>query len=173
MKLCTLRKVVRRTVKATFLTGLVMLGAWGHAASQKIEFGFHTAPSVPGRIDVVSYVDAPNMAQFLVMWRTEVQRRYPDAVMVVCHGTDYNGKWCAAPMIDGRFGLLIPMDVFVPRIQKKYPGRRIVMVTCNPGHYRLNIPGVVYALDSVWMQTDVDLRKDIAIGNIYEFTENQ
>lgn len=138
-----------------------------------------------GPVDMVCLADSLEWS--VELWRSEIARRYPGAVGLVCHGGDM-GHWTLHP--DHRRLVLLPtgpipfylqdrpfpVEQEIAVLRAKYPGRRIVLVVCNPGHYRLNIPGVSYALESVWAVPDRSLNPRSQqhpedVGNVFEFQE--
>lgn len=117
-------------------------------------------------------------------WRVEIARRFPGAVAVFGHGGD-DGEWIIVPdyVMPGLFGTVVihgtprPLVDVIAETKAKYPGRFIVCVVCNPGHYKLDRPGVAYAMDEVWLQpdkspmtSDRNATSPDAVGNIYEFS---
>jgi hypothetical protein len=113
------------------------------------------------------------------LWQDEIASKYPDAVVVCCHGNDDKGVWSFHPdtVIAGfRVPLPpIPVEAGVAKLKREYPGRTIVLLTCNPGHHRLTIPGVVYSLNNVWIEPDKHAAQhddDDATGNIHEFVQS-
>lgn len=143
-----------------------------------------------GRRDAVPRIDVVQWSQSIAdeqvaQWRIEVARKYPDAVIIVCHGDDEDGHWVFCPdeaVMVGPIGIVTPLPRFsveegIKSVQKQFPGRTIVLITCNPGHYHLTVPGVVYALDNVWLEPDRFLmdrseKKPNNVGNIFEFQTN-
>lgn len=113
-------------------------------------------------------------------WRTEVSRRFPNAVVIICHGGDINGVWYMFPA-----DLPFPVRAadYMASVRKAVPIERpIVMVTCNPGGHCLGIPGVFHAMDNVWFVPDKSIPEEpdqieavkaepTWVGNIYEFTD--
>lgn len=111
----------------------------------------------------------------LPLWEKEIARRFPDAYVVAVHGGDVAGQWvCQNP---DNISELISTRSLAEKLVAKYPGREIVLLSCNPGHYHLNMPHVWHALDDVWFLPDEwnneDRSADIAwVGNIWEFVNN-
>ena len=100
---------------------------------------------------IVEPLDETIPAESLADWRVEVQRRFPRAVVVIVHGGDFvRGQW----VVRTSFNHVEPAADVVRRFQTEYPDRVVVFVSCNPGHIRLGVPGVYYALDSVWIIPD-------------------
>jgi hypothetical protein len=158
-----------------FLLGVVLTLGCQHVSLPR------PLPQV-NHVDVVGYNDS--LAQFKVLWQKEAARRFPDCVIIQGHGNDNAaGEWCI-------FGdRLTVFGTYVPRLpvrvvdaiadaKAKYPGRQIVLIVCNVFHHRLDIPGVAYAGDSVWIMPDRSIdggRSDEepgVAGNIFEFLTN-
>ena len=121
-------------------------------------------------------------------WRTEVARRFPDAVVVLAHGGTFSeGVWLVkATDYDHP---TMTADQLAQHYKDLFPNRPIVMLCCNPGHLHLHVHGVYHAMDSVWcvpdravgqaQQNDAKLRKTLGedrwaedpgvSGNIFEF----
>lgn len=144
-------------------------------------------PVVDGRAKVDMVVLAESLERGKNLWAAEVERHYPGAVGVLCHGQDVDGKWTLFPdHLDIDFSMFpeivtrvvqdkpIPVAEEVATLKAAYPGRLIVLVVCNPHHHRLNVTGVVYALDSVYVVPDrIRLVSDPeAVGNIFEFVSD-
>ena len=118
-------------------------------------------------------------------WKTEVERRYDDAILLLVHGnTGPDGEWWAYPQYEAP----LPMRHLVARIRLLNPGKRIVLVACNPGDLKLDIRNITYARENVWMFPDrnsatnmdaMDRRKNPfdkqtgGCGSIFEFVENK
>lgn len=126
------------------------------------------------------YVEGPQYTLVIEQWKREVARRFPTALVVVCHGNQ--GKeivknaedWYMYPETPG----CIPVRVRDKALELKrlYPNRPIVFLTCNPSGVRLNIPGVWHALNNVWLTPDKNVEDTSGIraepqivGSIYEF----
>lgn len=128
-------------------------------------------------VDIISYSDS--MEPYVPLWRAEVARRFPDAVIIIGHGNDVKGQWQLTPdIIIGHFLVPLPPIPVIRAIQEakaKYPGRTIVVVSCNPGHYKLTESGVAYALDSVFCVPDrieAGRSGDSEPGSVFEFEYN-
>lgn len=93
----------------------------------------------------------PSLEQYAVAWQAEIGRRFTNAVGVLAHGGDLEeGRW----VIKSDHKRLETADGVVAHYQKLYPGRTIVLLSCNPGHLKLNIPGVYHFHSSVWCVPD-------------------
>lgn len=87
------------------------------------------------------------------LWEKELGRRFSNAVAIICHGGDLiEGEW----MVKVHDGDHVAMraDELVKHYQALYPDRQVVLLACNPGHLKLNVPGVFYAHSSVWTIPD-------------------
>jgi hypothetical protein len=129
-------------------------------------------------VQVETPLPGEGVAQSMDYWRVEIARRFPDAYAVAVHGGDIGGQWLVQDPDD--ISQLISATKLAQRLQARFPGRIIVLLSCNPGHYNLGIRGVYHAMDSVWFVPDKDAdntqegrqaeRQDV--GNIYEFNDN-
>lgn len=137
------------------------------------------ACSMPGPSSVhVSrdVVYAPDVAFHAGFWREEINKVYPDAVVVFAHGTDFGDRWYV--WIDE--GSVAPVEQVVIRLRRTYPTSRIVLIVCNPGGYTLDAPGVSYAKDNVWVSPDqvvgsLNILRDRMhdyVGSFDEFVHN-
>lgn len=163
-----------RILRIIALTHLIFFAGYFLHKYQSYHF---ISPTTVGHVDALVYSES--LTQYVDMWRAEVARRFPDAVLIVSHGNDIDGQWQFVP--DMTFGPVdvplapIPVKDEVKRIQAKYPGRTIVIMSCNPGHYHLSLSNVAYALDSVWCVPDkIDAGRygDASVGNVFEFEFN-
>jgi hypothetical protein len=116
--------------------------------------------------------------QSMAYWQVEIARRFPDAYAVAVHGGDIAGQWLVQD--PDNIAKLISAADLAHRLQARFPGRVIVLLSCNPGHYNLGIRGVYHAMDSVWFVPDKDAdntqegrqAERVIVGNIYEFNDN-
>lgn len=126
-------------------------------------------------LETLSLTSDPTLEGAEHMWEEEVARRFPDALVVFGHGGDIIGEW-AIETPDGPKKL---KDVAMS-LTALYPDREIVFVSCNPGHYVINIPHVHTANANVWIVPDkyyigspfLPTRSQLfpeAVGNIFEF----
>ena len=76
-------------------------------------------------------------------WRAEARDVLgPDVIVFDCHGGyDAAGTWSAFPD-EGR---PVPMADVARGLKLLYPGRPILLVTCNKRGHTLGVPGVHYA----------------------------
>lgn len=106
------------------------------------------APSA--RPNIVMETLDPSLEQYEGMWAREISRRFDNAVGVLVHGGDFvEGQWIVGSHAQP-WRHVTPIQEVVKNIQKKYPGRTVVVLACNTGHLKLGIPGVFYAHSSVW-----------------------
>lgn len=174
-------------ILAVFISGCVMGVRVNSTPDLNVIYPTH------GRSKVDMVVMSESLEFGADFWAAEIERQYPGAVGVLCHGNDYGGVWSMFPdhflisedakTIDDLFkpGAVTlvhdhPVSVQheVEILQRRYPGRLIVLCVCNPQHHRLNMRGVVYAVDSVYVTPDRVQRKSEpdAVGNIYEFVHD-
>lgn len=123
-------------------------------------------------------------------WIQEIDKVYPGSVIVFAHGGDVNGEWVLHPDHfaigeDGEAGIVwdttITVHHEIAEIHKYYPGRLIVLVSCNPNHHLLHGEhGVVYADRDVFTSPDSAAPKirpivsaDEALGDIHQFTRTE
>ena len=128
----------------------------------------------PDLVSNTSIVYAEDLIWYEQYWSREVYRRYPNAIIIMSHGFDYNGQWwCDYTSLE-----TILVEDLVALIREQYPVRRIVLVICNPGGYTLDLSNVSYSLENMWRMPDRDLSprsfvKPGVSGNVYEMQENQ
>lgn len=101
--------------------------------------------------NVAVQVYAEQHSSASIWWVREVEKKYVNAVVVFIHGTDVFGLWMAV-MPDA----LVPMGDLVRATQRQYPGKFVVLISCNPAGTKLpaDITGVAYALKDVWLFPD-------------------
>jgi hypothetical protein len=82
--------------------------------------------------------------------KREIDKRFRNPVLFVCHGTDVDGKWILLPDSGG------PWDAskVAWKLAAKFHDRDIVMWVCNPGHHRIHVRRVWYFNDYVWSVPD-------------------
>ena len=157
-----------------------------------IQVTLSPSPKPPPLAVDVQVLD-PSLEGYAAAWRTEVSRRFPDAVVLLMHGGNFVGdQWiCTAKS----FAMYTTVPEVIAYEQAKFPGRTIVVLACNPGHIHLHgFPNVYIAYDSVYCVPDravgdnpenalelLDSGYDPALsrwsadpnvyGNIYEFQE--
>lgn len=143
--------------------------------------GYESIPDsqpVAHRVDVI--VLDRSLEEYAEAWRTEVARRFPDAVVVFAHGTEFPEKlWiCKVPNFGSE---AITADQLAQYYKDKFPGRTIVLLACNGGHLHLHVHGVWHATDDVWLipdravpeeQVGRSLKDAGAVGSIFEFVED-
>lgn len=146
-------------------------------------FPRHSRVEIQAPAVVMEVLDG-SLEEYAPLWQAEIARRFPHAVGILVHGGDFvEGEWIVgANLADGR---VTPIQDVVEHYRRLYPDRTIVVLACNPGHLKMNIPGVYYATASVWCVPDREMAEprsensltldgrwstapDVA-GNIYEF----
>lgn len=117
------------------------------------------APSA--RPNVVMETLDPSLEPYEAMWEREISRRFDNAVGILVHGGDFvEGQWIVGSHVQP-WRHVTPIQEIVRNVQKKYPGRTVVVLACNTGHLKLGIPGVYYAHSSVWCVPDRELRPEM------------
>jgi hypothetical protein len=162
---------------ATVLARLILVVGCGFMA------GYFTQPPryVFDGVKIERQVEGPQYDKFVDAWRVEVARRFPSALVLICHGstgsdivTGQSG-WYLFPEANGR--VPVRVDEMVRKMRAANPKRVIVLLSCNPGHFKLTrLPGVFYALDSIWLWPDKagengeSMKQEPGVvGNIFEF----
>lgn len=141
--------------------------------------------------DVIVEVVDPSLERYAEMWRREISRRTHNAVAILCHGgTIENGRWIVGAADAGYPAM--PAQELVKKIQVRYPGRQVVLLSCNTAHLKLGIKGVLYSPSPVWCIPDRELTLEMltngesrrlldnknrwaeypdAVGSIFEFVQ--
>ena len=136
---------IKSALYSILLCLIVLLGIGGCDQSSP-------TTSKPG---VVMRVLDPTLEQFAPMWQQEISRRFPNAVGVLVHGGDFvEGSWVIGDWQYRSGQHVRPVSAVVQEAQAMYPNRTIVLLACNPGHLKLNIPNVYYAPASVFCVPD-------------------
>jgi len=147
------------------------------ACSSIPDWGISQRPNLTKSLPVVSsnaVVYSEDLLWYERYWVRETHRRYPNALIIMAHGFNYQEEWWCEYT-----GLrLIRVTDLVKLTRKQYPVRRIVLVICNPGGYTLTLSNVSYSLENVWVMPDRAIHPRSTItpnssGNIYEMQENQ
>lgn len=144
------------TVIAVVLGALIAALVGAHHLNQHpIQFVPSSSP------DVIMRVLDPTLEDGVQLWQAEIGRRFHNAVGIVVHGGDFvQGEW----IVEGNYAsgnhVRSVTDV-VREAQALFPDRTIVLVSCNPGHIKLGIAGVYYAMSSVWVVPDRDVTPDV------------
>lgn len=154
---------MRRRIAAILLSLILLTSCVSHGG--KIREWFNA----PGVEAIVLSYDIASAQRF---WIPEVAPEYPNALLVIAHGDSWDGRWYAYPT----HGLPVLVEELVRSIRETYPHRRIVLIICNPEAHTLDVPGVSYAPDKVWVMTDKkaglsfrDLLAPEAVGSFEEF----
>jgi hypothetical protein len=141
-------------------------------------------PSVPSVVGAIGNDTLPDVA--LTDWERESGRRFDNAFVFLCHGTEVvHGQWYLVEQHGDTLELALATDV-ADAIHKDYPDRTVILVACNPAHIVIHDrPWLYYANDSVWVVPDRDVGDDASnpldhnrwadapgvLGNIFEFDE--
>lgn len=165
------RRRIAAFIRLMLLTNVAFIAGYAVNSSRVLEaFTAQPIAAVP-RIDTMVLTQDLS-EEAVAQWKVEVSRRFNDAILVIVHGGDLRGQWQAHvedfdPM---------PMTDLIKMVRERHGDRKIVLVSCNPGHYRLpdSVGDVVYATDDVWMMPDSfyserQVETPTAVGNIYEF----
>lgn len=123
---------------------------------------------------------APGMESSVALWEQEVERRFQGAYIYAAHGGVAAHSWiCQGPNDPSDIAEAEFVRDVALRLRAQFPDRVIVLIVCNPGHFKLHVPGVYYARDSVWLTPDkyagycdlAHLLTPEAVGNIFEFSD--
>jgi hypothetical protein len=120
-----------------------------------------TAPGVD------ELVWSKNASEGLPWWRAEAEKRWPGnrIVMFACHGgPDPAGVWYAVPDA--------PVEVLAQTLHDLYPDAIVVLICCNRGGSSLDVPGIAYAKQIVWIEpfSQVGFHVPWGAGSIDQFT---
>jgi len=102
---------------------------------------------------VIVKVYDPSLQVYAPMWQKEIDRRFDNAVGILVHGIDLDGEWYVGTQRSADAPLM-KVQKLVAEVQAEYPDRTVVLLACNTGHLKLNMPGVYYAMASVWCVPD-------------------
>lgn len=110
-------------------------------------------------------------------WEREAARRFDRPVVLLVHGETVLGRWMAFP--DGAPPL--PQRWLASFVKASFPGRPIVLMSCNPGRLKLGVPGVWYSRELCWVvpnrnskiggpwRLSIDGTVKRGVGDIWEF----
>lgn len=110
--------------------------------------------SSPG---VIMDVRDSSLALTVPFWQTEITRRFPNAVVILCHGGGFTkDEWVIQDNPDGQYGTTCEhVDKVLDDERAEYPDRTIVLLSCNPCHIVLHgHPNCYYFDSSVWVIPD-------------------
>lgn len=108
----------------------------------------------------------PSLEIYATMWQEEIGRRFDNAVGILVHGGNFvEGQWVVGANLVPYRRVSSAEDV-VRHYQELYPGRTVVLLACNPGHLKLNIPGVYYAKANVWCVPDRHLAPSMFLSGV-------
>lgn len=123
---------------------------------------------------------APGMEPSVALWEIEVERRFPGAFIYATHGSVAAHTWiCQGEADPSSLAEADFVHDLALRLRAQFPDRVIVLIVCNPGHFKLHVPGVYYARDNVWLTPDkfsnltdfLHIIMPDAVGNIFEFSD--
>jgi hypothetical protein len=162
---------VKRLLEFLVMVMLVVVGATG----LYLERCLRRPKPVPAQVDMI--VLSESLLPYAEGWKREISRKYPDAVGILAHGViDMPDRWNLLPdHMEG--GLRVKdcprlVEDVVRETKARQPGRIIVLVVCNPFHFRPDWPGVVYSTQDVWTTPDRELiGRQNGEGSILEFRE--
>ena len=121
----------------------------GAVIATAVTFGGLAA--IPLESDIKLMVMAEMFTPVTLYWEREIERQYPNAVVIMAHGRiGYDGEWRLYPAY---FPSITVQDA-IARVRVDYPHRRIVLLACNPGGIVIDNPGVIYATRNVWLIPD-------------------
>ena len=161
-----------------FLVGTIVVITWFVIADldETDQYSFLYDMTHRDRVDMI--VMGEHYGAVATYWKAEVERRYSDAVMILAHGgpDEETGVWIVQDDMQHK---TLPVEEAVANVRKRFPYRRIVMITCNGGHQYLRARFVSYALEKVWFWPDNimympmnEIRNTNEVGNIFDFVEN-
>lgn len=84
-------------------------------------------------------------------WYLEARKKFDHPILFMCHGGDRGGHWYVvpdAPRVER------PAKEVAQMLHNLYPGRPIVFAVCNPLHETLDVPGVWYPKEDIWVTPD-------------------
>jgi len=98
------------------------------------------------------------------MWATEVARRFPNSVVLLLHGGNKTpDEWYVEDSPNAGYGrTCTPVEIFLAKEREEYPGRTLVLISCNPLHLALHgFANVWYSPDETWVVPDRALTKEM------------
>jgi len=109
------------------------------------------------------------------LWFQEASKRFRNPLIFSCHGGTrlIGGKatWVCFP--DDPSREILPVEDVAKVLHNLYPHRDLVLICCNAGHLRINVPRVYYATDIVWSAPQPIpfnlLTGERCVGSINEF----
>ncbi len=97
----------------------------------------HRAPEPKASCIVLS----DNLAHGAPAWEREAAKRFDRPVLLIVHGYSWSGQWAIYPDA----GPSMSVEGVARLLKKLYPGRPIVVLSCNPAGVGLKLHGVYYA----------------------------
>lgn len=151
-------------------------------------FVVRSLPPVPSQLTIINLDESFQGND--AAWERQIEKVYPAAVVVFAHGGDVDGQWALHPdhfakNEEGEVELVWDKVILVhdeiAKLHHMYPGRTIVLISCNPSHHLLHGEhGVVYADREVWVTPDSDaphlrleMNPDDGVGDIHEFIHQE
>ena len=99
----------------------------------------------------------PSLAQYAPFWQTDIARRFPNSVIILCHGGHViRGEWIIQTNPGGGYGDTCELVGDVLRKERaEYPEKTIVLLACNTDSIVLHgFPNVYYSLAETWCLPD-------------------
>jgi hypothetical protein len=156
---------MKRTISRISLVLIILCSLTGIAGLTTILYP-ETSPSTRVQPPVIVECLDRSIEPYAEMWRVETARRFDNAVVIICHGGDFEaGRFIVGAGLQPWKHVSTAAEV-VRHFQTLYPTRTLVLVACNPGHLKLRIPGVYYALNNVWVYPDRDIQRAEAAGEV-------
>lgn len=111
---------------------------------------------------VVMDICDPTLEPYGQPWQTEIARRFPsNTVGVLLHGGNFlDGQWIVLSHPESQHPIELIAD-FIHEEQVHYPGQRLVILACNPGHIALHgFNNVYFSPDLTWCLPDRAIEQD-------------
>ena len=88
-------------------------------------------------------------------WQKQVQERYPQgAYILLVHGNNYHGIWRLYPDNVRSPDDLIMASEAIKLLHAIAKDKPLVVISCNPGHWHIFTPNVMYPEDLVFLDPD-------------------
>lgn len=101
------------------------------------------------------FVFNDNLGHVPASWSEEFAR-LGDAVVLVCHGGTRRGRWVLLADDTVR---AVPAERAIAAYREAYPGRQVVLFSCNPDGHRLDADRVWYVDRAVWTVPGLESRR--------------
>jgi hypothetical protein len=147
-------KKIACSILTTVAATLIAYAAWSC---------IRPAELTAGQPAVIMVVLDPTLNSIAPTWQHEIARRFPNAVGVFVHGNNYvEDEWIASTALHAT-----PEVKLARKYKRLFPGRTIVILSCNPGHLKLGEPDVYYAMSNIWLIPDRELKlEDGGLGRL-------